>query len=526
MKPPKVCILTAGRGTRMGGGFAWINKALLPLQDKAIISHIIEACPPGTEFVIGLGHLADQVRSYVSVAHPGLPVSYVEVDPWQGPGSGPGRSLLCCKPLLGERFAFVPCDFVPSGPIDTVRPGDWAGVAAADHKPSEQYCNLLVKNGAVLAVADKQRPDGPGYRVFTGLMRIEHAEIFWEGVKSAGAVAGECQVSGGLEALARAGGLDAVQHPWTDVGDSALYKREIIARHGYDFSKPGEALYILNDRVVKLFRDAIACSRRVSRGRAAAGVFPAMLDAGPGFLAYDFIEGNTLYDTIDADSLDALLGWCARNLWVPVRMDPGPFASLCDRFFRTKTLQRVEQYRVQGGFVAEPQDVMGQPVPPVAELLDAIDWDDLSSGGRPVRFHGDLQFDNVLVGSDGGFTLLDWRQDFAGEIEAGDLDYDLAKMLGGIRVNYALVKRGEFSYSVGLSGERHDARFRLPSCPQADKLEARLLGFAEESGRDPRRIRLLTGLIHLNMAPLHAEPFGAAMRDLARLEIAAELVPT
>ena len=38
----KVCILAAGNGTRMGHYSKVINKALLPINKKAVISHIIE----------------------------------------------------------------------------------------------------------------------------------------------------------------------------------------------------------------------------------------------------------------------------------------------------------------------------------------------------------------------------------------------------------------------------------------------------------------------------------------------------
>ena len=66
----KVCILTAGKGTRMGAYSKIINKSLLPIKNKAMISHIIELFPINYEFVIGLGHLGHQVKNYLRAAHP------------------------------------------------------------------------------------------------------------------------------------------------------------------------------------------------------------------------------------------------------------------------------------------------------------------------------------------------------------------------------------------------------------------------------------------------------------------------
>lgn len=520
MSRPRVCILTAGRGTRMGEGFAWINKALLPLEDKAVISHIIDACPAGTEFVIGLGHHAEQVRSYLTLAHPGTVFRFVEVDPWHGPGSGPGRSLWCCRDELREPFCFVPCDMLPEAPLDTKRPGSWAGVGTVDAGESARYCNLRVDDGRVVEIRDKREAAGDGWMAFTGFMRVDEPEVFWLGIEAATPVAGEIQVSAGLEALAAAGGLGAVEHPWTDVGEAPAYGAEILRRHGYDFSKPGEALYIVNGRVVKLFENAAQARLRVERGLSAPGVFPAMLDTPAGFLAYPFVEGDTFYRHADAASVASLLAWCQRELWAEPEGGSERLAGLCDAFYRGKTLDRVALLEAQGGLADEPMRVHGRETPGVRALLAEIDWDGLCAGGRGVRFHGDLQFDNVVLRPDGGFTLLDWRQDFAGSQACADIDYDLAKMLGGVRIDYSRVKRGELAYA--RAGD--DASFDLPACRERRGVEESILRFASSIGRDLARIRLLVGLIHLNMAPLHAEPFSSALRDLARSELADELV--
>ena len=44
----------------------------------------------------------------------------------------------------------------------------------------------------------------------------------------------------------------------------------------------------------------------------------------------------------------------------------------------------------------------------------------------PVNFHGDLHFENIIANKN-KFTLLDWREDFSGLKNYGDLYYDLAK---------------------------------------------------------------------------------------------------
>ena len=113
----KVCILTAGKGSRMGKMGLKLNKALLPIKSKAIISHIISKFPSETKFVIALGYLGYQVKNYLEIAHSDLDIDYVEVKNFDKIGSGPGKSLLSCKKKLQTDFFFISCDTLWNGKI-------------------------------------------------------------------------------------------------------------------------------------------------------------------------------------------------------------------------------------------------------------------------------------------------------------------------------------------------------------------------------------------------------------------------
>ena len=68
--------------------------------------------------------------------------------------------------------------------------------------------------------------------------------------------------------------------------------------------------------------------------------------------------------------------------------------------------------------------------------MNRIDWKNLSDGKQVFSWR--LQFDNIIFNFK-GFKLIDWRQDF-GNIYVGDLYYDLAKLYGGLLINYKLIK--------------------------------------------------------------------------------------
>ena len=79
-------------------------------------------------------------------------------------------------------------------------------------------------------------------------------------------------------------------------------------------------------------------------------------------------------------------------------------------------------------------------IPKISEVLKLVDWNWLSDG-KPSRFHGDLHFENILLSESGKFCLIDWRQDFEGLFDYGDLYYDLAKPMHGFIISHGIITR-------------------------------------------------------------------------------------
>jgi UDP-N-acetylglucosamine pyrophosphorylase len=69
-KTPAVLILAAGIGSRLKGLTANINKAMLPINNKAIISHIIDKFPKEYDFIVALGYKGDSLKQYCEITHP------------------------------------------------------------------------------------------------------------------------------------------------------------------------------------------------------------------------------------------------------------------------------------------------------------------------------------------------------------------------------------------------------------------------------------------------------------------------
>jgi len=512
--PPPVCILTAGTGRRSGPFADIINKCLLPYKGRAIISHIIDLFPVETPIVIALGYKADQVRGYLMLMHPERQFTFVEVDRYTGPGTGPGYSLACCKSVLGSSFYFVAGDGVFES-IPQATDKNWVGTAAPTASDLTPYCTIASQPDTrqVVAIHDKVAPPPAANHsigIFTGLMFINDAALFWRSLDETAPTTNELQIAQGLAGLVANKTLSSAPVQWRDLGTFELYREALT--DSFDFSKTDEFIYFSDTRIVKFFTNPTITAQRVEKTTYSPNVFPKMAGISGQFYAYEKVPGNTAYELLDTRLVDKLLAWLGASFWKRQDIAPARIAALCQTFYHDKTRQRVAAYRKKYPEIPEATQVNGQPVLPIETLLARLPAD--LTEGIPVFMHGDLQFDNIITDGE-HFTLIDWRQDFAGEVAFGDWYYDLAKMLGGIYLNYDYIKHGLMRFDQSGSEVWIDVAVRQ----QAPAYARQLQQFVEQAGLDFRRVEILRGLIYLNMAPLHHPPFDRLLYALAQVTL-------
>ena len=66
----KLFLPTAGIGSRVSGQSNNLNKGLIGIDNKPVLSHIIEKFHPQVEIVVALGYGGDYVKQYLEIVYP------------------------------------------------------------------------------------------------------------------------------------------------------------------------------------------------------------------------------------------------------------------------------------------------------------------------------------------------------------------------------------------------------------------------------------------------------------------------
>ena len=487
-----------------------INKALLPINHKAVISHIIEKFSINDTFVIALGYKGDQVYNYLKIAHPKNKFEFVKVENYDGEGSGPGLSLISCIKNLQEPFIFFACDGLFFDDMTNYN-NNWIGVSKIDSNESINYCNLLIDNNKVVEIRDKKQSDD-SYHAFTGAMFIKDFDTFWNSLKSGQMINNEHQLSNGFRGLMEKNNLYAKQNDWKDVGDLEKYQEAQKQFDSASMLKTNEFIYFINDRVIKFYADSIITENRVKKSKINNEIFPIVEKAGDNFYWYPFWKGETLYSCITPELSKKLLKWLDEKVWIQQDIKSGIMKQACYEFYNKKTMKRISLFKKNNPEYKEPKFINENEVPSVEELLNKIPWENISDG-IPSLIHGDLQFQNILYNSEKEkFLLIDWRQDFAGYTDFGDLYYDLAKLYGGIKMNYDYIMKDLYEFKQN----NEHVKVNLKNWENDFEYEKQLENFIKDKGFELKKIKLLTGLIYLNMAALHHSPFNFALMSIGR----------
>jgi hypothetical protein len=230
-----------------------------------------------------------------------------------------------------------------------------------------------------------------------------------------------------------------------------------------------------------------------------------MLAYTPNFYKYKKAEGDLFAKSVNENTFNSFLNWAESNLWKSKTTDN--FNQKCFDFYVVKTNKRINQYL--GGKPDSPGIINGELIPSIENILHQIDTEWLCNG-VPVQFHGDFILDNVIETQD-DFCLIDWRQDFAGDLKVGDIYYDLAKLNHNLIVNHNIVDNKLYNSSP------KDCHILCNSTLL--RCKDLLHNFITENNYDLKKVKVLSSIIWLNMAPLHEYPFNKFLFNFGKYNL-------
>ena len=296
------------------------------------------------------------------------------------------------------------------------------------------------------------------------------------------------------------------ENSWFDVGNTTelAITREHFKGSIEVLDKKDESIFFFEDFVIKFFYDSNINANRVLRALKLDPLVPKIIDHTTNFYKYQKAKGNLYSKSVTEQSFSKFLKWANTHLW-RCRSNT-QFKDNCKKFYIDKSLNRIDKYLENN---TDPSIINGENVLPIKDLFNKINFNWLCDG-VPSQFHGDFILDNIIETKD-SFKLIDWRQDFGGDLEVGDLYYDLAKLNHNLTINHGIIEKGLYNPSP-------DNCYILCNSTLIECKKI-LHKFIKTNGYDLNKVELLSSIIWLNMAPLHEYPFNKFLFNFGKYNL-------
>ena len=481
---------------------------------KPLISHIIEKFHKKQKFVISLGYLGDQVKQYLKIAHPKTNIEYVKIDKFEGPKSGLGLSILKCKKKLQSSFIFISCDSYLKGSFNLKINRNWLGFSK-NNKNFEDYRLIKIsKNKSIEGLLEKGHKKQKNIFKYIGVAGIKDYQIFWKNMKYDPACINEGEAFA-IKRMLNKNEFYAKEFNWFDGGnlkDLIQLQQKEKKQDINILPKVNEALWVVNENIIKFSNDKNFIKQRVQRQKKLKRYTPKIIRYSDNFYVYKKIEGQIFSKKISISKFKNLLIYL-KKFWSQKKLNQKnklKFYKSCEKFYKNKSEKRISQFYKKFKIKDKSGFINNKYRPKLKQILSQIDWKNISKG-IPVNFHGDLHFENIIT-SNKKFFLLDWRQNFGGILNYGDIYYDLAKLYHGLIIPHSSIVKNKFNVKVKNS----KISINIKKKNIYHQLLKNFDNWIIKNGYDLQKVKILTGLIFLNIAALHHNPYSKFLYYLGK----------
>ena len=496
----QVIIPCAGTGSRLGNNTKFINKALIEINNKPVISHMLEKFSKDSEFIIPLGYKGKDLKDYLEIAHSDLNIITETIEPFEGDGSGLGTTLMQIFKYLDSEFIFSSCDTLVKQKIPNPNE-NWIGYSFVEDASDYRTISLEDKN----AIKLNEKNITKNKSAYIGLSGIKDYENFKNIAINNSEEFQKIGESFSIREMIES--FKPVEFTWYDTGNLSNLKetrKSLYKDNNFNIlEKESEKIWFVNNKVIKFSADTDFINNRCKRAKKLERFVPQIICQKDNFYSYAFQNGEVLSNKVD-DKIFYKLLKTLENLWELKSLDnklEKDFQNNCYEFYKDKTYERYDLFLSQ--YPDGDKEVIinnNKKIDPY-DLLKKIDWNKLSQG-LPSNIHGDLHFENILLNED-KFTLLDWRQSFNNLIDYGDIYYDFGKLLHGIVISHSQVLKG--NYKISESENKINVEIEINS--NYSNLVNVFTKWLKDNNYDVDKVNIMCSLILINIAPLHHHPY-------------------
>tara|TARA_X000000950_G_scaffold247616_1_gene306047 strand:- start:30784 stop:32334 length:1551 start_codon:yes stop_codon:yes gene_type:complete len=509
-----VIIPTAGIGSRLDLNTKYFNKAMIQVGDTPVISKIIDSYPSNTKFIIITGYKGDQIEEYLKLAYPKKNIKIIKVSNFEGPGSGLTLSLKKSLKSINKPFFFHANDsiFTDKNFFRNIKNNTM--FLQRGNPDSMKYATVELKNNKK-KIHNKLSYLRKDLFNYTGVAFISNIKKFKKTIL-------KDKLNQGELAYLRALDPNKINfkfiNNWFDIGSKETKeKAEKYFIKKNILPKNDQGIFFKNDKVFKFFVNPQIINNRVARSKILKNYVPKIIDRRKYFYVYKYIKGK-VFSNINRkpQKFNLLLNWLVENFWKKKKLNKSQhsiFQQKCNSFYYEKTLTRINYLYEKNNLKDKTEKINGYTIKKISSLFKKINWKEINDG-LPVNFHGDLHFENIIENKK-KITLLDWRENFSGLINYGDIYYDLAKINHGLIIDHNIVVKKKFSINI----KKNNIKLNFSQSTTNKNCQKVFFNFIKKNNFSETKVNILTALIFLNIAGLHHYPYSIFLYYLGKLKL-------
>ncbi len=507
-----VVIPSAGIGSRLDLHTKYFNKSMIQLGDTPVISKIIDSYPKKTRFIVITGYKGVHIKEFLRLVYPKRNIKIINVDLFEGPGSGLSYTLSKSLKFINEPFFFHANDTILT---DKKFYSNIKKDTMFLHKMKSdtmKYATVEI-NKKYKKIHNKLNYLRKDFFNYTGVGFIKDFKKFKKLIKNYKVDEGELSYFKSLDSNKI--NFKFIKN-WFDIGSKETKEKaeNLFSNAKNILPKHDQGIFFYNKKVYKFFSDEKIVFKRYQRAKILKPFVPNLIKKTKYFYVYNYQNGNVFSRTKNKKKeFLKLLNWLQNLFWKKQKLNSLKklsFQQKCNNFYYEKSWSRINFLYEKNNLNDQIEIINNSKTLKISSMFEKINWKNINNG-IPVNFHGDLHFENILKNKK-KITLLDWREDFSGISKYGDIYYDLAKINHGLIVDHNIIKFSKFSIKV----DKKNIKINHEQSRENKDCQKYFFQFLKKNNYSVKKVKILTSLIFLNIASLHHYPYSIFLYYLGK----------